>query len=124
MMSGVPESNGDLAVAKTALAVFEVAIVLGLQLVSWLFVAFAASGDSAPERYCPCPFHATAWTFIFWSPAIVLLAGIGGALAAKRFSGYIITSAIFAAIAILFLVDYLYLADVRRVWSLPPLPRM
>jgi hypothetical protein len=72
-----------------------------LQLVSWLFVAFAASADSAPERYCPCPFQATAWTFILWSPEIVLFAGIGGALAAKRFSDYIITSAILAAIAIL-----------------------
>jgi hypothetical protein len=118
------EPNDDLAEAKTALAVLGVAIVLGLQLVSWLFLALASSGDSGPERSCPCPFQATAWTFVFWAPEIVLLAGVAGALAAKRFSGYVIMSAILAAIAILFLVDYLYLADVRRVWSLPPLPRI
>jgi hypothetical protein len=116
------ESNEDFAEAKTALATLGVTIVLGLHLVSWLFLALAASGDSAPERTCPCPFQATAWTFVFWVPEMLLFAGITGALAARRFRGYVITAAILAAIVVLFLVDRLYLADVRRVWSLPPLP--
>jgi hypothetical protein len=118
------ESNEDFAEAKAAIATLGVTIVLGLHLVSWLFLAFAASGDSAPERTCACPFQSTAWTFVFWAPEMVLLAGIAGALAARRFRGYVITGAILAAIALLFLVDHLYLADVRRVWSLPPLPRI
>jgi hypothetical protein len=120
----VESREDDLAAAKTALALLGAALFIAAQFFSWLLLAFAASGDSAPPRMCPCPFHATAWTFVFWTPVVAVGVGAAWAVAAQRFGGLIFTVAVVAATVALVVLDYVYLADVRRVWSLPPLPRL
>ena len=88
-------------------------------LIVWTFLALRVSGDSAPTRWCPCPFAATPWTFAFWAPEAVLLGGLVLALLARRYAGPVAITSVAVGFIALGVVAALYGEDIKRMWSLP-----
>jgi hypothetical protein len=94
--------------------------VLGFHVLEWAFLALASSSDSAPSRTCPCPQDYTAWTALFWTPEALIAVGLlAGLIARKLWVSLVSLVVAFPVTVVLFFV---YLHDIRRVWSLPRFP--
>jgi hypothetical protein len=83
----------------------------------WAVLALGASNGECPQ----CQHETTAWTFLFWIPELMLAMGLVIGLGQRKpRTSFIWVTGAFITLLIIFVV---YLSDLRRVWSVPVLPR-
>ena len=93
--------------------------MLGFHVLEWALLALASSSDSAPPHTCPCPDH-TVWTALFWTPEALIALGLLASLIARKL--WVSLVSLVVAFPVTVVLFFVYLHDIRRVWSLPRFP--